>query len=103
MNTTTKTGNAIEQARAYAASLSTLERVRWARNIILNSTRWERECTESHLWARCDGSGLEPIDYETAVGELLDEGRIRSTIMDARAKCALDRDFGFIPCLVYVR
>jgi len=85
----------IENARAYAAALSPAARMEHIKNIVHNMTRGHEQ-TEASVFARAEQSGYEQHDIDAAIGELLDEGRVRSTVIDGK-------EFGFLPGLVGVR
>lgn len=82
----------IENARAYAASLSPADRMDHIKNIVSGAVRFGEQ-TEAHVFARAEMSGYEAHDVHEAIGELLDEGKVRSTIIDGK-------EFGFLPGLV---
>jgi hypothetical protein len=75
---------------------------RLARCIVLNLT-YSHEVTEACVFAQAWQMRIPAETMDTAIDELLDAGLIASTIIDGRARCALDRDFGLLPALRRVK
>ena len=84
-------GDQFAASKKYVAGLSHAQRIRHIRNMLLTSAR--REQTDAYLKGSALSRAFSEADYEEAVGELLDEGLIRATVIDGR-------EFGFVPGLV---
>lgn len=72
---------------------------RYARFIVWQMTGSEHEVPEVAIGARFEAAGIAAQVGEEAIDELVGERIVESTVIDARAKCGLDRNFGVLPAL----
>jgi hypothetical protein len=57
------------------------------------------EVPEVRIFGRLEMNDVPTAIIEEMIGLMLDAELIASTVIDARAKCSLDRDYGFLPAL----
>jgi len=82
----------LEESREYIAALSPDKHEKYLKTLICNAVRGHEQ-TEASVYAEAEQRGFAAHDVDKAIDELLDEGYVRSTIIDGK-------DFGFLPGLV---